>query len=91
VPGTAAVEYAVRFHLHPLVQAIRFEDETAVQLVLPDGSAWLFRADGSAISIEESIYFAAPEGIRGSEQLVIHANLRDQAAIHWLLERLPQA
>ena len=91
VPGTGAVEYAVRFHLHPLVQAIRSEDETAVQLLLPDGSAWLFRADGSAISIEESIYFAAPEGIRGSEQLVIHANLRDQAAVHWLLERLPQA
>jgi uncharacterized heparinase superfamily protein len=82
------VDFAVRFHLHPAVVTTRSSDLAAVELSLPDGSAWLFRADGLPLSIEESIYFAGPEGVRASEQIVVHASLRERADVHWLLEKL---
>ena len=81
------VDFAVRFHLHPSVVTARTQDQTAVELTLPDGSIWFFRADGLPISIEESIYFAGPEGVRATEQLVVHASLSQRSEVHWLLEK----
>ncbi len=55
--------FALRFHLHPSVRAVREGDEPpaaeeggAVLLTLPSGNAWRFRVDSGRLSVEESIY-----------------------------------
>jgi uncharacterized heparinase superfamily protein len=82
------LEYTVRFHLHPSVTTAPMADNTAIELTLPDGSAWLFRAHAASLSIEESIYFAGPEGVRAAEQIVVHARLGERPEVHWLLEKI---
>ncbi|HWG07105.1 MAG TPA: heparinase II/III family protein [Beijerinckiaceae bacterium] len=88
VPGAVSADYALRFHLHP---AVRFEpggDDAGVVLALPDGQRWHFAAGGQAIEIEESIFFAGPDSPRPTQQMVVHAKIRDISAIGWRLERI---
>ncbi len=61
VPGTIAVpchSFAVRFHLHPLVQARVEEgiDGPTVLMLLPGGAIWRFTAEGAFVELGESIY-----------------------------------
>ena len=87
----ADAPYAVRFHLHPTVRAICADDGLSVGLVLPDGAQWLFHADGMPVQIEPSVYFAVPEGMRGAEQIVVHASLSQATGINWVFERTQAA
>jgi uncharacterized heparinase superfamily protein len=82
-----APSYAVRFHLHPAAQPRPGEDSRVVVLALPSGDTWLFEAGGALISIEDSIFFAAPEGAHRTWQLVVRANLESAMRIAWSLER----
>jgi uncharacterized heparinase superfamily protein len=87
--GTA--DFAVRFHLHPAVQASLLEEGRAVLLQLPNGQVWVFRAEGLPIALEESIYLAGADGIHGTEQIAVHANLRDTRTIYWSFDKIPAA
>ncbi len=87
VSGAGSLDYAIRFHLHPAVQPALRDDNRAVEIALPNGDIWLFHAGGLALALEESISFAGSDSVRGSEQIVIHANLRDDSHILWRLAR----
>jgi uncharacterized heparinase superfamily protein len=51
------VAYAVRFHLHPEVDAALDMGGSAVSLVLRSGEIWVFRHDGvGELSLEPSVY-----------------------------------
>ncbi|MEI6559535.1 MAG: heparinase II/III family protein [Rhodospirillaceae bacterium] len=60
-PGAAASAprpFAVRFHLHPSVQA-RVEagiDGPTVLMLLPGGAIWRFSAEGAHIDLDDSVY-----------------------------------
>ena len=47
---------AIRFHLGPDVTCYPLPRHRGAQLVLPDGSAWEFRAPDGVVSIEDSIW-----------------------------------
>ncbi|MHB2168403.1 heparinase II/III family protein [Alsobacter sp. R-9] len=79
--------YAVRFHLHPSVRASRAADGVSVYLDLPDGRTWIFRAGGLPTVLEESIFFATPDGARATEQIVVAGGFRAQEAVSWSFER----
>ncbi len=66
-PGAA---FAVRFHLHPSVQASLVEDETAALLRLPSGIRWRMRAAGAQMSLGESIYLGSG-GARKTQQVML--------------------
>ena len=86
--GRAASDaYAVRFHLHPSVRASRTPDGAAVYLDLPDGRTWTFRAGGLPTVLEESIFFATPDGARATEQIVVTGAFREQGVVSWSFER----
>ena len=82
-PGN--VEYAVRFHLHPTLRTRMLDYEQSVEILSPSGQIWLFQSEGSYVTIEESISFASPEGVRGADQIVIHARLEEQPSVNWTL------
>ncbi|WP_395665523.1 heparinase II/III family protein [Methylocella sp.] len=91
-PGVAMEQrpFALRFHIHPNVRLKRVRDGHAALLVLPDGERWLFETPWIA-DIEESIFFAAPDGPRACAQIVIEGETRDGLEIAWSFRRLDEA
>jgi uncharacterized heparinase superfamily protein len=88
--GRAAGPAAVRFHLAPGVRASR-AGGGAVLLVLPSREAWQFAAEGAEAALEESVFFAASEGMRRSEQIVLTLDPAATPQVRWRFERLPRA
>ncbi len=79
---------AVRFHLHPKVNASLVKEGEEAILALPGGTGWSFTASGAQLHIEDSIYLG--EGIRPrkTKQLVILADMdADTLQIKWALQR----
>lgn len=90
-PRHPALDYALRFHLHPSVIATLSEDQSGVQLDLPGDESWYFSAAGFAPALEESIYLGAPHGSQRSQQIVLRANTADGAEISWSFQRYADA
>jgi len=75
--------FAVRFHLHPGVQASLVRDGEAVLLRLPKGGGFQFHAGGARLGIEESIYLGGGS-VRRSEQIVLSGDLgADGSVVKW--------
>jgi uncharacterized heparinase superfamily protein len=82
-PGsTEGRPFILRFHIHPNVRLKRVRDGHAVLCVLPNGGRWLFETSWIA-EIEESVFFAAPDGPRACAQIVIEGGTEDQLEIAW--------
>jgi uncharacterized heparinase superfamily protein len=79
--------YAVRFHLHPMVDASLQQDGEAVLLRLPSGSGWRLRAEGARITLEESIYLGGPEP-RRSEQVVLTGYEDGAQQVKWAITKV---
>jgi uncharacterized heparinase superfamily protein len=86
----ADLPFAIHFHLHPDVSCWLEESASAVALKLADGERWRFTADGAAISIEESSYFANSTGPRASMQIVLRAATFGESEVNWVIERAPR-
>jgi len=80
------VPYALRFHLHPRIAASPLNDGRGALLVGAE-VVLAFEAGGLPVAIEESIFFAAPEGPRPCAQLVIHGHASDIAEVSWSFRR----
>jgi len=87
LPGAA---FAVRFHLHPLVQASLVQDASAVLLRLPSGMVWLLRSAGAEMSLGESIYLGSGEA-RRTQQVVLSGTVpAGGATVRWAIRREPK-
>src|SRR5258706_10377008 len=85
--GRAGTEFAVRFHLHPAVEASLSADGGAAVLRLPNGAAWRLRAAGAEMSLGESIYLGAG-GAKKTPQVGLSGPTRpDGAAGRWAIPR----
>jgi uncharacterized heparinase superfamily protein len=85
-PGAA---FAVRFHLHPSVQASLVNDETAALLHLPSGGCWRLRAVGAQMTLGESIYLGSGE-LRKTQQVVLSGTAAPGGtAVRWALRHEP--
>ena len=69
--GKSGVHYAVRFHLHPNIQASLIHDGAEVLLRARSGTGWRFRATGAQIGIEESVYASEGETPRKTRQIAL--------------------
>jgi len=87
-PTPGMTDVAIRFHLHPSVRASRLQSGQAVMLLLPDGEAWTFEAEQVPLAIEESVFFAAPDGTRRTEQIVLSIDAADTHAVRWSFQRI---
>jgi uncharacterized heparinase superfamily protein len=85
-----AVPYALRFHLHPNVRAAIDPKDAAVTLDLPNGASWRFEVAGRRITLEDSVFFAAPGGAGRSRQIVVEAQSSVTREIAWRLTRVAQ-
>lgn len=88
--GAQAVPYALRFHLHPDVEAALDVAEGTVTLTLKSGEVWRFRHDGSArLALEPSVYLEKDRlAPRMSTQIVLSSAVIDYASqIGWTLAK----
>jgi uncharacterized heparinase superfamily protein len=87
--GRPGANFAVRFHLHPSVQASLAQDGGAAMLRLPSGMFWRLRAAGAEISLGESVYLGSGEA-RKTQQVVLSGTVgAEGAAVRWALRREP--
>jgi uncharacterized heparinase superfamily protein len=76
-------QFAVRFHMHPMVKATRLADGHSVMLLMPNKEVWNFSAYEDRVDIEESVYLAANDGPRRTVQLVIYGRARKVMRVQW--------
>jgi uncharacterized heparinase superfamily protein len=60
-------------------------------LALPNRETWQFIAEGHVASLDESIFLAATDGARRSEQIVVPFDVKDGQPLSWRFERLAMA
>ena len=91
LPARAGDEFAVRFHVHPLVKASRLTDGRGAMLVLPNREVWTFNAYEERVELEESVYLAGPDGPRRAVQIVIYGRAREVPRVHWTFAHVDAA
>lgn len=79
---------SARFHLHPAVKASLTSDGTGALLTLASGEVWSFAAGGLPVAIEESIFLAAADSRRRSDQLVVAFDAVATPQIAWRFARV---
>jgi uncharacterized heparinase superfamily protein len=82
--------FTIRFHVHPALRMFAARQGAGAVLAGPDGSRWLFEAGGLPVEIEESIFFASPDGPRRTEQIVIRGHTAEVDTVTWSLAREAQ-
>jgi uncharacterized heparinase superfamily protein len=82
--------FSIHFHLHPEVGCRLAEDLSAAELELANGQRWLFRAEGIALAVEESTFFANSTGPRGSLQIVLRAVTLGESVVNWSVTRIDE-
>jgi uncharacterized heparinase superfamily protein len=88
--GLPGARFAVRFHLHPAVQASLVEDGSSAVLRLPSGALWRLRTAGAEISLGESIYLGSGEP-RKTQQVVLSGSVPPEgASVRWAIRREPR-
>ncbi len=80
--------FALRFHIHPSVRLKRVREGRSVLCVLPNGHRWLFETSTGQADIEESIFFAAPDGPRGCAQIAVHGETGKETVVEWSFRRI---
>jgi len=76
--------FAIRFHLHPRVQASLIQNGEAALLRLPSGGGWRFSKGAGHLALEPSIYCGAGATPRKTQQLVL-TGVTDgsSASVNW--------
>ena len=89
--GPAGRDFAVRWHLHPSVQASLAQGGQAAILRLPSNSGWRLRVDnaaqGSELSLEPSVYGGGLSPRRSLQIRVSGRTREDPTVINWLLAK----
>lgn len=88
--GLQGIDYSIRFHLHPEVDAELDMGGNAVSLAQKSGEVWVFRHDGNAVlKLEPSVYLENGRlKPRGSKQIVLSARAMSYSSrVRWSLAK----
>jgi len=71
------IAHAIRFHLHPDIEATTDADGTTVAMALGNGEIWMFRHNGPArLSLEPSVYLERGRSEpRATKQIILSARI----------------
>ena len=87
IEGGNGHPFAIRFHLHPAVEATLEADGEATLLRLGSGALWRLRADGARPAVEDSVY-AGSGARRASRQIVLAADTGATRQVRWAVTRV---
>ncbi|MGH6782285.1 MAG: heparinase II/III family protein, partial [Sphingomonadaceae bacterium] len=89
--GTETLPAVARFHLHPGIRPSLIREGEGALLALPSGEVWEFEASGLGVTIEESIFLAAADGKRRTEQLTVSFDAAQTPQVTWRFTRVGTA
>ena len=82
------LDFALRFHLHPGVQASLLQTGDAVLLRLPKGGGWRLRLRGATLALEDGVYLGERGQPRRCQQIVARGTTEaGDTAVKWALRR----
>lgn len=81
-------EFALRFHLHPSVEARLDAESRKVELSLPSGARLVFEAKGFDPELQDSVFYATPEGARNTRQIVLKGRAAAGTRLRWSFRRV---
>lgn len=85
--GPGGRTFAIRFHLHPRIQASLLAEGAGVLLRTATGNGWKFRAEGGGVSLEDSVYLGDGSP-RRTRQILVSGRLDGEGAVvKWRLHR----
>jgi len=88
IEGSGGTRFALRFHVHPAVDATLAQGGTAALLRLPSGQGWRLRIDNATLALEESVYLGRAGQAQRTQQIVASGDLAgDDTLIRWALTR----
>lgn len=82
-PLARQASFAIRFHLHPRVQASLIQNGEEALIRLPSGTGWRFSKKAGNLSLEPSIYVGSGTTPRKSQQLVITGVTEGSSQVGW--------
>jgi uncharacterized heparinase superfamily protein len=83
-----SIPFAVRFHLHPDVEAATTADGQGALLRVRGRTVWQFRCRGGRLAIEDSLWVDGNAELRETSQLVVAGDCPpDGTAIAWIFRR----
>lgn len=85
--GARAEHFVLRFHLHPDVQVM---GANARKVLLTSGGVDLVFEANADVSVEESVFFAAPAAARKSAQIVVDGRGVRDAHLRWSFSRVEE-
>ncbi len=85
--GTTGQSFALRWHLHPLVQASLMQSGQSALLRTPSGHGWRFRIDSGELGLEPSIYCGNGDPRRSLQLKVNGVTDEAQTSFSWSLIR----
>lgn len=89
VAPSQSARFALRFHLHPEIQASVIQNGAAALLRTPSGQAWRLQIAGAILDISESVSFAVRGSARRAEQLVAAGTAGSTGvSIKWALKQI---
>jgi uncharacterized heparinase superfamily protein len=91
--GRTAERFAIRFHLHPRIEAVLSDDRHSVLLTLANGEMWRLNSNAASTALEESMFFGDERGPQDSLQAVLSGPIKpgEELRIVWALERIQAA
>lgn len=82
------IPFAVRFHLHPDVEAATTADGQGALLRVRGRTVWQFRCRGGRLGIEDSLWIDGDARLRETSQLIVGGDCPpDGTAIAWIFRR----
>ncbi len=88
--GLPGARFAVRFHLHPAVEASLSDDRKAVLLRLQSGALWRLRAAGAEMSLGESVYLGSGRAQKTQQVILSGSVAPEGATVRWAVRREPR-
>lgn len=82
-PLAKDAHFAIRFHLHPRVQASLIQNGEGALLRLPSGAGWRFAKNGGTLALEPSIYVGSGTTPRKAMQLVVSGVTQGSTQVAW--------
>jgi len=89
--GPLGQRFAIRWHLHPTVQASMAQSGETALLRSPSGSGWRLRVDGAKLALEQSIYCGGGSPRRSLQISATGLTHAAQTAVGWSLMREKKA
>jgi uncharacterized heparinase superfamily protein len=88
IEGHGGARFALRFHLHPAVDASLAQGGAAALLRLPSGQGWRLRIDNAALALEESAYLGTAGQVQRTRHVVATGPLEgEETLLRWALTR----